>query len=601
MMTKLREFSKFFIILVAAAFIALMVFEWGANYSSKSRKRDTVGEVNGQKLTYSQFNELFQQLYREESARTGKTNFTDDDMQKLRDQVWERFVQQTLFQEEMKHLGIAVSDSEVVYQIFNYPLEDFKKHPAFQTDGVFDIKKYRAALGNPNIPWKQIEQIYREQIPYVKLQNIITNTVRVSEEEIRDDFEKNNIKMKVEYLGASTFQFLSDSIKVNDEEIKEYYKTHKDEFVQEERRQLAYVKFQIKTTKQDTMSVLKEFDSIKQRLANGENFNDLALEYSEDPSVKNNKGELGYFARGDMVKPFEEAAFNAKVGDIVGPIQTAYGFHLIKVEDKKKENGKLKVKVSHILMKVHPAPSHVESVETNARLFSEDAKNHGFMEQAKMNGYEVNTTPLFTEEGDFVPGIGNHAAIKAFAFAAELNEVSNFYRIDNGYIVVSVTKIEPKGYRPLEAVKQVIENRIRLDKARDLARKYIHQFDDKIKAGEEFEKIAQSDPSKKLRYDVTGMFSLASTVPGIGYSVEFNATAFALKPGEISDLVETDRGFYYLKLLEKTKFDSAAFNAQKESIKNRLLNEKRSQIFTNWYEQLKEKADIVDNRRMFNL
>ncbi|NOX88833.1 MAG: hypothetical protein GXO77_07390 [Calditrichaeota bacterium] len=601
MMTKLREFSKFFIILVAAAFIALMVFEWGANYSTQSRKRDTVGEVNGQKLTYSEFNELFQQLYREESARTGKTNFTDDDMQKLRDQVWERFVQQTLFQEEMKHLGIAVSDSEVVYQIFNYPLEDFKKHPAFQTDGVFDIKKYRAALGNPNIPWKQIEQIYREQIPYVKLQNIITNTVRVSEEEIRDEFEKNNIKMKVEYLGASTFQFLSDSIKVNDEEIKDYYKTHKDEFVQEERRQLAYVKFQIKTTKEDTMRVLKEFDSIKQRLANGENFNDLALEYSEDPSVKNNKGELGYFARGDMVKPFEEAAFNAKVGDIVGPIQTAYGYHLIKVEDKKKENGKLKVKVSHILMKVHPAPSHVESVETNARLFSEDAKNHGFMEQAKMNGYEVNTTPLFTEEGDFVPGIGNHAAIKAFAFAAELNEVSNFYRIDNGYIVVSVTKIEPKGYRPLEAVKQVIENRIRLDKARELARKYIHQFDDKIKAGEEFEKIAQSDPSKKLRYDVTGMFSLASTVPGIGYSVEFNATAFALKPGEISDLVETDRGFYYLKLLEKTKFDSAAFNAQKESIKNRLLNEKRSQIFTNWYEQLKEKADIVDNRRMFNL
>ncbi len=601
MMTKLREFSKIFIILVAAAFIALMVFEWGANYTSQSRRQDVVGEVNGKKLRYSEFNEMFQQLYKEESARTGKTSFTDDDLQKLRDQVWERFIQQVLFEQEMKRLGIAVSDSEIVYQIFNYPLEDFKRHPAFQTNGVFDMKKYRAALGNPQIPWMQIEQIYRQQIPYVKLQNFITNSVRVSDQEIRDEFIKNNIKMKAEYLGVTNFQFLSDSLKVNDDEIKAYYNSHKEDFKQPERRQLAYVKFPIVTTKDDTLNVLDEFKHIKERLANGEKFSDLALEYSEDPSVKNNKGDLGYFAREDMVKPFSDAAFSAKVGEVVGPIQTTYGFHLIKVEDKKREKGKLKVKASHILMKVHPAPSRVENVETNARLFSEDAKTNGFFEQAKTNGYQVQTTPLFTKEGDFVPGIGNHPAIKAFAFAAELNEVSNVYHIDNGYIVVSLTKIEPEGYRPLDQVKQIIVNRIRLEKAKELAKEYIQQFSDQVKSGKAFVEIAGSDPQKKLRYQQVGPFTLTSTVPGIGFSVEFNATAFALNPGEISDLVETTRGFYYIKLLEKTAFDSTAFNAQKEAIKNRLLNEKRNQIFTNWYEHLKEKAEIVDNRKMFNL
>ncbi len=601
MMTKMREFSKIFIILVAAAFIALMVFEWGANYTSQSRRRDVVGEVNGKKLSYGEFNELFQQVYREERARTGKETFTDDDLQKLRDQVWERFVQQTLFEEEMKRLGIAVSDSEVVYQILNYPLDDFKRHPSFQTNGVFDMKKYRAALGNPNIPWMQIEDIYRQQIPYVKLQNFITNSVRVTDEEVLDEFKKNNLKVKVEYLGVNSFQFLSDSLNVTEPEIEKYYNEHKEDFIQNERRALSYVKFEIKTTKEDTQAVMQEFESIKKRLAAGENFNDLALEYSEDPSVKNNKGELGFFARGDMVKPFEEAAFNAKVGEIVGPIETQYGFHLIKVEDKKVENGKEMVKVSHILMKVHPAPSRVEAVETNARLFAEDAKTHGFAEQAKTMGYEVKTTPLFPKEGDFIPGIGNHAAIKAFAFSAELNEVSNIYHIDDGYIVVSVTKIEPKGYRPLEAVKQIIINRLRTEKAKALAKAHIEQFSDRVKAGEDFAKIAESDPQKKLRHDITPLFSRASTVPGIGFSVEFNATAFSLEPGEISDLVETARGFYYLKLLEKTKFDSAAFAAQKEAIKRRLLNEKRNQIFTSWYEHLKEKADIVDNRKMFNL
>ena len=601
MMTKMREFSKIFIIMVAVAFIALMVFEWGANYTSQSRRRDVVGEVNGKKLTYSEFNKLFQQVYQEEKARTGKESFSDDDLQKLRDQVWERFIQQTLFEEEMKRLGIAVSDSEVVYQIMNYPLDDFKRHPAFQTNGVFDMQKYRAALGNPNIPWMQIEQIYRQQIPYVKLQNIITNSVRVSDEEILDDFEKNNIKVKVEYLGVNSFQFISDSLKVSDEEIKNFYDEHKEDFTQQERRAISYVKFEIKTTKEDTQAVMQEFESIKRRLAAGENFNDLALEYSEDPSVKKNKGELGYFGKGDMVKPFEEAAFKAKVGEVVGPIQTQYGFHLIKVEDKKVEDGKLKVKVSHILMKVHPAPSRVEEVENNARLFAEDAKTNGFFNQAKTMGYQVKETALFPKEGDFIPGIGNHAAVKAFVFAAELNEVSNIYHINDGYIVVTVTKIEPKGYRPLESVKPIIVNRIRTQKAKELARAYIEKFSDRVKAGEDFAKIAESDPQKKLRHDITPLFSRASTVPGIGFSVEFNATAFTLKPGEISDLVETTRGYYYLKLLEKTAFDSTAFAAQKEAIRNRLLNEKKNKIFTSWYENLKAKAEIIDNRKMFNL
>ncbi|RLD16515.1 hypothetical protein DRI50_01720, partial [candidate division KSB1 bacterium] len=424
MMTKFREFSKAFIIFVGLAFIALMIFQWGADYNSRSKRKDVAGKVNGQKLRYAQFDKMFQQIYKEESARTGKTNFTDDDLHKMRDQVWERFIQQVLFKEEMKRLGITVSDSEIVYQIYNYPLQDFRQHPAFQTNGVFDIKKYHAALGNPNIPWMQVEEIYREQIPYIKLQNLITSTVRVTDEEIKDAFIKQNIKAKAEYLGTSVFEFISDSLKVSDAEVKKYYNTHKDEFIQEERRALSYVKFPVKTTKDDTLEVLKEFEHIKQRLKNGEKFSDLALEYSEDPSVKKNKGELGYFSKGDMVKPFEEAAFKAKVGEVVGPVKTRYGFHLIKIEDKKKENGKLKVKVSHILMKVHPAPSHVESQETKARLFSEDAKSHGFVEQAKTNGYEVKTTPLFTKEGDFIPGIGSHAAIKAFAFAADLNEVS---------------------------------------------------------------------------------------------------------------------------------------------------------------------------------
>ena len=335
MMTKLREFSKILIIIVAVSFIGLMVFEWGADYSGRSRVQDTVGKVNGNELNYERFNKRYQELYQNHRTRTGQREFDENTLQQIRNQVWEEFIRVTLFEEQMKNLGISVTDSEIVYQIYHYPLEDFKQNPLFQTDDIFDMDKYHASFSNPNIPWQQIEDIYRHQIPCLQLQNLVSNTVRVSDEEALDEFIKQNMKVKVEYLSINNSRFNTTDLKVSDEEIKDFYKDHKEDYKQNEMRELSYVLFPIKTTAKDTAHLFAEFDHIKERVKNGDNFNDLAREYSEDPSAKNNNGDLGYIERGSMVKTFEDAAFTAETGEIVGPIETSFGMHLIKVEDKK--------------------------------------------------------------------------------------------------------------------------------------------------------------------------------------------------------------------------------------------------------------------------
>ncbi|HHJ52080.1 MAG TPA: hypothetical protein ENJ89_02690 [Caldithrix abyssi] len=601
MMTKMREFSKIFIIIVAASFIGLMVFQWGANYSGRKQRSDVVGKVNDHELKYTMFSKLYQQVYEEEKARTGKSNFTEEDLQRMRDKVWERFVQQTLLQDEIKRMGITVTDSEIVYQIYNFPLEDFKQHPSFQTNGVFDMKKYHASFANPNIPWMQVEQIYRQQIPYMKLQALITNAVRVSDKEVLDAFKKRNLKAKAEYLAVLANRFNSDKIAVSEQEIQAYYDEHKEDFKQNEKRELSYVLFPVNPTKEDTARLMQEVEEIKKRLANGEDFNQLAREYSEDPSVLKNNGELGYFDRNTMVKPFSDAAFSAKVGEVVGPVQTPFGFHLIKVEDRKKEKGVLKVKASHILLKVAPAPSRVEQIETQARFFSEDAKDYGFDQQAKKQNLEVYKTGLFEEGAGFIPGIGQNFAIKNWTFSAKLNDVSGVYRIDRGYVVAALTKIQPAGYKSLESQKKLIESRIRLEKAKEMARQFAQALKPKVDSDTPFKTIADQDTSGKIMYNVTPLFTMEQSIPGIGRSVEFAATAFALQPGQKSDMVETARGFYYLKLLEKTKLDTSAFNAQKESLRRQLLLEKKNQVFQEWYNNLKKHAEIEDNRKLFNL
>ena len=602
MMTKLREFSKIFIIIIALSFIGLMIFQWGMNYSGRSNQPKFVGKVNGHELKYKMFSDLYQQAYQEQRTRSGKTQFNDAELQQLRDMVWERFIQQTLFQEEMDKLGISVSDSEIVYQIYNYPLEDFKKHPSFQTNGIFDINKYHAAFGNPNIPWNKVEQIYREQIPFIKLQNIITNTARISDKEIKDEFIRNNLKARVDYIAIPARKFEKKSIAITAAETEAYYNAHKEDYKQEEKRKLKYVEFDISTTAADTAHLMTEFENIRARLASGEDFNDLAREYSEDPSVKTNKGVIDYFKRSDMVKPFSDAAFSAKKGAVIGPVETSYGFHLIKIEDKKKEKGVEKVKVSHILLTVTPAPSRVSEIESNARYFSEDAKDGNFENIAKKNGYTVKETNFFTEKGNFIPGIGSNPAIMNFAFSNKLNTVSGLYNLDKkGYAIVMVSAIQPAGYKTLDEEKRSIENRVRFEKAKAKAREFAAMIDQKVKAGSDFKTITQQDTSHTLLFATTPLFTLTGSVPGVGKSVQFTAAAFALEPNETSDMIETERGFYYLKLLKKTAFDSTAFNQQKETIKHTLLTQKRNLIFEKWYAGLKEKADIVDNRKIFGL
>jgi len=356
MMTKLREYSKIFIIIVALAFIGLMVFEWGMDYTGLSMRKNVVGEVNGQELTYEMFSDLYQQLYQSERSRRDD-ELSEGQLENLRNQVWENFIQRVLFQEEMDKLKIAVTDSEIVYQIRNYPLEEIRNNPSFQTEGEFDWNKYYASFGNPQIPWLQIEEFYRQQLPFQKLQNIITSTVRVSDSEIEEEFTKNNVKARVAYIEVPFSKFRDPEMVVSDEEALNFYKENIADYHREESRKLDYVMFSLTPSEKDTQRVISEFKEIRERVAAGEDFNELVMEFSEDPAKETNQGRYDFFERGAMVKSFEEAAFNGEVGEIVGPVETQYGLHLIKIEDKRVKDGQEQVKVSHILLKIVAGPS----------------------------------------------------------------------------------------------------------------------------------------------------------------------------------------------------------------------------------------------------
>ena len=601
MMTKFREYSKVFIVIVAIAFIGLMVFDWGMDYLGLRQRSNIVGKVNGKKLTYDMFSESYQQLYQAERQRRGDQEMDENQLEMLRGQVWDQFVQKILFEEEMKKLNISVTDSEIVYQIKNFPLEEIKKNPSFQTDGQFDWNKYYASFSNPDMPWWQIENFYRQQLPFEKLQNIITSTVRVSDTEVESDFIENNVKAKVSYLEIPFAKFRTPDLQVSNEEEKEYYNEHRDEYKQDESRKLAYVLFPLTPTRSDTDRVLREFDEIRSRLAAGEDFNTLADEYSEDPGKESNHGRYDFFERGAMVKPFEDASFNGKKGDLVGPVETQYGLHLIRIEDKRVQNGKEQVKVSHILLKVVVGPSTREQIESTASLFLEDARDLGYESVAEKNKYPIQQTGDISKNGNFIPGFGRNYQIFNFAFKNDIGAISDIVYSDQGLGIFKLIEIKKEGIRSLDDVKTIVTNTVRLEKQKEKARDFARKIQSEIDQNIPFTQIVLNDTSKVVRTDVTGEFAMKSTIPGLGTDPKFNTTAFSLKPGLVSGMIETTRGIYWQVLLSKSEFDSTIYSVQKESIRQRLLVQKRNQVFSNWYEFLKEKSDIEDNRNLFSL
>ncbi len=600
MMTKLRELSAIFLWILVFAFLGLMVFEWGMDYSGITGRSNVVGRVNDEEITYEVFTDMYQQAYQNERARTEK-EMDEAQLQQLRNQVWEQFVQRTLFSEEMKKLNIAVSDSEVVYQIQHYPLEEIKNNPIFQTDGVFDWNKYRQSFTNPNMPWVQIEEFYRAQIPFQKLQNIIASTVRVSPSEVEEEFRNRNEKVKVEYLGIPYSKFNNKDITVSEEELRSYYNEHLEDYKREETRRLSYVLFPLKPSAKDSQRVLRDFEEIKQKLAAGEDFNKLADIYSEDPAVQQNHGLYDYFERGSMVKPFEDAAFSGKVGEIVGPVKTRYGLHLIRIEDKRIKDGKEQVKASHILLNYTVSPSTREEIDYKASNFAEEAREAGLEQAAEKADLTVQTTGDLTESSQFIPGFGQNYAISRFAFSAEVGDLSEIFDTDKGFAIFKLESIKEAGYRPFDEVRNLIENRVKFEKAKTRTAEFAQTVTEKVNQGTPFSEIAAADKDKILQTGVTDPFTMKGSVKGVGYSNKFNAAAFSLELNEVTGPVETNRGLYYLRCLEKVAADTSLLAAQSESIERQLLVRKRNKVFQEWYDSLKEKATIVDNRKEFNL
>jgi peptidyl-prolyl cis-trans isomerase D len=210
-------------------------------------------------------------------------------------------------------------------------------------------------------------------------------------------------------------------------------------------------------------------------------------------------------------------------------------------------------------------------------------------------GYNIQQSASFTKKSASIPGLGASKRLINFAFENGLNSISEVHRLPTGYVVAKITEVIPEGVESFEdsktKVRQLLIVEKQYQKTHDLAVEVMK------KAGNDINKVNEIDP--RIQVGTTGRFNATTSIPTIGKDNAFIQTALSMKEGETSEPFRGLRGNYVIHLTEKTDFDSTAYKNQSSVIRNNLIQEKQNTALNLWLTELKEKADIEDNRYMF--
>ena len=572
------------------------------------RQINEIGSVNNNPILFEDFNSFVSSEISRSDGRNGET-LTDDQKEFIRAIVWERIINDLIIQEQIEKNKITVSDSEVLFHLQNNPPPFLKSNAMFQSEGIFDFEKYLDAVLSPtSIDWRPIENFMKEvYLPNYKLQQYIVNSASISPESVKNDFRKRFVDYELEILHI-TDKVINNSLfeekissKINESVVQEFYSDNLEKYKQQERRILNYVKWPILSTKNDSLRTKLEAEDIVFRLKNGADFASLANSFSEDPGnfidpSSPRGGRLGWFSNGQMNPEFSKAAFSAKVGDIVGPVLTEFGYHIIRINDEKKGDGKNQINASHILLTIKPSDTTKDLIYDKARLFSLDAIENGFENQANIENLEILSSNEVVRESVFIND--NDGPVRSavnFAFKNEVGAISDAFDNDDFIFVFYLDSILDDPYLQYDDVKLEIESKLKTEFKREEIKKISQSL--KINSESNLADIANENQSfeyvKSTKSKLNGSFlSIGKSNFVVGALLESNI-------GELVGPIPTLRGQAFIKILNIDEINQKDFDEMSDSIKFSLLINRQNLIWDNWLLALRKNSDIEDYRYDF--
>ena len=573
------------------------------------RQANEVGSLNGKPILFEDFNQLVSNEINRLDSQSGR-QISDEEREYIRAVVWERLIADLIVQEQIEKNKIVVGDEEVLFQMKNNPPPFLQNSDAFQSFGRFDLEKYLDAVLNPGqIDWKPIEDFMQNvYLPSYKLQQYISNAAAITTDDVFENYKKRFLNHKVEILHVTEKTIDQDfyngllANRPSDDELRDLYQKNLPDYDQPEQRYLKYVKWPILSNANDSLRVKLEAEDLIFRLNDGEDFALLANTYTEDPSnsadPQNLKGgDLGWFNKGQLLPEFEVASFEAEKGTIVGPILTEYGYHVIKVNDKRTVDSNEQVNASHILLTIQPGRGTENDLKDTASIFALEATEYGFFTLADSLGIEVQDSNELRKESIFIDSFGVGRSAVNFAFNNVEGSTSDVIKNDNFFGVFFLDRIEEETVLSFENVKEDLKNEFLSEFKKNHLKTLAQSIKEENQNEMNFSEIYKNN--QNLEYVAEANSALIGSFESIGKSNFIVGALSNAKEGDIIGPLPTIRGEAFVRVIDIADVVMSDFEEKKDAIKFSLLIDRQNAIWGNWLQSLRDNADLKDYRYDF--
>ena len=395
--------------------------------------------VNKKRITIADYQDRIDQLRDVYAQRFGGSGAAQQEFiqNMIKSQALESLIDIELIVQGAGDEGMVVADKEVAQTI--------KDIPAFQEDGRFLRSRYNAFLENRRFSAQEFENKLRKELVLNRLRDVFGKALWPSQEELVLESQASETKANISFIEISRRQLESQyqprSVKVKEflkaekKEVQKYYDENKSEFTQPAKVRARHIL--VKFTSGDRDSEKKAFEKIQkiQKEAEKADFAALAKKYSEDTGSAKRGGDLDYFKRGVMVPEFEEVAFKHELNKVSAPVKSKFGYHLIKVLDRKEANTKELAAVQNDIAKKLYIKKHVKA------FFKNLADKKVVKESVLKKDYKLKwqSTGEFSLAAQVIPKLGEKDRVLQAALAQKNNlGVSRLVEEGESYYLVKL-------------------------------------------------------------------------------------------------------------------------------------------------------------------
>jgi len=623
-MRRHKNWLKWSLVLVVLTFVLFYIPDFLHTHSGEgiAAPGDRIAQVGSRDITSGEFRKRYQEQLQAMAGAYGGS-LTDEVLKQL--QVEQQVLQQMMDERaqlaEADRLGLEVGDEEVRTRILTMP--------GLQENGQFiGEARYRELLRlqRPPVTSTEFEDRIRNGLLLAKLRATLTGWIALTNAELEREYRRRNEKVKLALITLPLDRFRGQ-VSASDGDLTALYEADKEKYRIGERRKIRYMLLDLEAAKAKSTAtdaqVQAEYDrriaeyttqdqvrashillrtegkkeeevrakaeaALTQARA-GADFADLAKKISDDEANREQGGDLDYFTRGRMVPEFDEVAFKLEPGQISDLVKTQFGFHIIKLTDKRPGSVKQLTEVRQQIVEQLKANAAQAQIAELAQRLARAVRTRADLERAATaQGLTMQESGFFGRN-DLVPGLGLAPAVAARAFEVGDDEVSGAVRASRGEVFFVVAGKQAAYIPKLDEVRDRVREDVIKRKAAELAQQKAADLSAALQKAPDFTKAA-----KAAGFDAqtTELIARDSVLPGLGVSPAADKLAFSLPVGGVSRPVMAENAYGIIKVLERQELKAEEVNAAKATFREELLNERRSRFFASYMERAKQKMRI---------